>query len=367
LLLQFKYNIHVFAAFKNHQNIGAIADALIDDKGKIKSYRQFEREALAISKNYNRNWLRTEYNIAVRRARTAHNLNKALDNTDLYPNWEYIKSKAADPREEHKKYYGKVFSLLTTVGKSVIPPNGENCQCGWRPTNKAVTDENPDTSIIKDQFLEDPTDTGRVFSDLHPYFNVQEDFQKWSTKNWNIDLPASPDKITNIFKVWKRVSKSDSYTIEHKNKDTGGFVAAHKKHGKAELTENIKVAKTLADRNSDAVILQPIKHDAKSADAIVSGQVTEFKAIGPTAKLSNTINRHMAKARAQGAEQLVITLPAKVNFKNLSKGIRRAFENDSQGKIKTIIFIYKQKLVSITRASWLKNSVDHWIQKKLKD
>lgn len=368
LLLQYKYNVHVFAAFKNHHNTEAIANLLFDENGQIKPFSKFQKEALAISKDYNKRWLNTEYLLAVRRARTGNNLQKALENTDLYPNWEYIKSKAADPREDHKKYYGKVFSLTTTEGRSILPPNGYLCQCSWRVTDKELTDEKPDTSDIKEEFLEDPTN-GRIFSEFHPYFEVQKEFEQWSKQNWNLDLPANPDKIKNIFKEWQRVTKSDNYVIEHKNKETGGFVARHKDHGDSELSDNLRAAKALADKNADAVVLQPIviEQGVKNPDALVSGIIADFKAVEPNSKLINTINRRVAKARGQGAELVVITLPEKVDFDNLSNGIRRAFYNDRDGKITAITFIYKEKVVSIDRQAYLDNSIEHWVQKKLKN
>lgn len=367
LLLQFKYNIHVFAAFKNHHNTAAIASLLLDEEGNKKPYQKFEKEALAISKNTNKNHLRTEHNAATRKGRTAHNLEKALEEADLYPNWVYIPSKAKDKREDHKKYYNKVFSLTTPEGQSVLPPNGHNCQCGWRSTDEEVTDPNPDTSDIHEEFIENPQATGRVFSQFHPYYEVQTEFNEWAAQNWNLDLPASPNKLTNIFKEWQRVGRSEDYTVKYKSKDTGGFVVSHKDHSKAQLSRELKTAERLASQNSDAVVLEETRQGVKNADALVSGEPTEFGHVGSKANLTNTINRHTASARAKGATQVVITLPQLVNFENLSKGIRRAFENDSSGKIKTMIFIHKTKLVSITREAWEKHSVEHWVQKKLKD
>ena len=368
LLLQYKYNVHVFAAFKNHENTSAIANLLLDESGNPKPLRQLQREALEVSKNYNKNWMNTEGLLTLRRARTGNNLLKALENVDLYPNWKYIKSKAAKPREDHKKYYNKVFSLTTTEGRSILPPNGHLCQCGWRVTDEELTDATPDTSDIKDEFLEDPTN-GRIFSEFHPYFEVQQEFQEWSQRNWNLDLPANPAKITNILRDWQRVSKSDNYVIEHKNKETGGFVARHVKHGDHELAENLRAARILADQNADAVILREIStvEGVKNPDALISGLLTDFKAIDPKARLVNTINKRVAKARAQGVSVVVLSLPDKVDFDNLSNGIRRAFHNDKKGKIETMIFIYKGKVVSIDREAFVKNSIEHWVQKKLKN
>lgn len=41
--------------------------------------------------------------------------------------WRYLGSDAAVPREEHKKYYGKIFRM----GEGPMPPLDFGCQCFW--------------------------------------------------------------------------------------------------------------------------------------------------------------------------------------------------------------------------------------------
>lgn len=373
LLLQYKYNVHVFAAFKNHENTSAIASLLLDENGQPLSENKFIKEALGISKDYNKRHLITERLLAVRRARTGNFLMKALENIDLYPNWEYIKSKAADPREDHKKHYGKVFSLTTTEGRSILPPNGWKCQCGYRVTDKELTDEKPDTSDIKAEFLEDPTN-GRIFSELHPYFEVQKEFEPWAKKNWNLDLPANSNKIKNIFKEWQRVTKSNDYVIEHKNKDTGGFVAIQKGFIGHELEENMKVAKLLADENADAVVLLKELPNQKNPDALINGKLSEFKKSTPDKSLKNNINNHFKEARrknegsaTQLIDEVIIRLPEKVDFEILSNAAYRAFYNNEKAsmKLERVIFIHKNKVLILDRKAYADKTIEHWIQKKL--
>lgn len=61
----------VFAAFKTHQQQKELHEQLTDEEGKLKSFDQFRKDTEPIIQEYNVNWLRTEYDTAVRRARFA--------------------------------------------------------------------------------------------------------------------------------------------------------------------------------------------------------------------------------------------------------------------------------------------------------
>lgn len=166
---EFRHNTAVFAAFKNHRQTGDIVALLYDENGNLRSFREFKKLALKISKDYNVNWLQTEYNTAVRSARNAVNYRKWLETEHLYPNLEYLESTASHPRASHLSYVGTVLPIRHPWWDKHMPPSAWNCACSVRPTDKEVTPV-PGEEFVPPVFQNNPGKTAE-FVNLkeHPY------------------------------------------------------------------------------------------------------------------------------------------------------------------------------------------------------
>jgi len=165
---EFKYNAAVFAAFKNHKQTEEIVALLTDKDGNLRSFYEFRKLALNVSRDYNENWLRTEYNTAVRAARSAVNYRKFLETKHLYPNLEYIQSTAVNKREQHLNWAGTILPIEHPWWDDHIPPSDWNCKCSVRQTDKPATPvPEGDSAPI---FRNNPGKTAR-FVNLkeHPY------------------------------------------------------------------------------------------------------------------------------------------------------------------------------------------------------
>lgn len=136
---EFKRNTAVFNAFKSHAQTRAMVEALYDEKGNLRSFAQYKKVARGICGKYNENWLRTEYNTAVRAARSAVNYRDALRTEHLYPNLEYLESSASNQREEHLEWVGTVLPIRHPWWDEHMPPSEWNCACSVKPTDKPVT------------------------------------------------------------------------------------------------------------------------------------------------------------------------------------------------------------------------------------
>lgn len=136
---QFSENTAVFNAFKNHMQTADIVAQLVNEDGSLRSFSQFKKRALQISEGYNQVWLQTEYNTAVRGARMAVNWKKFEEKKHLYPNLEYMPSRAANPRDSHRPLWNCVFSIDDPMWNSIMPPSDWNCLCGVRQTSRKVT------------------------------------------------------------------------------------------------------------------------------------------------------------------------------------------------------------------------------------
>lgn len=137
---EFRKNNAVFSAFKNHKQTEDIIKLLTDDKGELISFRKFRKLALQLSKDYNEVWLQTEYNTAVKAARSAANYIKMMEAKDIYPNLEYIKTTASHPRELHLEWVGTILPIDHPWWQTHMPPSDWNCSCSVRQTDKDVTE-----------------------------------------------------------------------------------------------------------------------------------------------------------------------------------------------------------------------------------
>jgi hypothetical protein len=173
---EFKYNASVFSAFKNHQQTKEIVSLLTDDEGNLRSFYDFKKRALKVSRDYNENWLRTEYNTAVRAARQAVNWKNFEKSGSMYPNLEYIKSTASNRRALHEEWAGTILPIGHEWWDTHYPPSDWNCQCSVRQTDKPETGV-PDGSNDGDPvFKNNPGKTAR-FVNLkeHPYYKKTAD------------------------------------------------------------------------------------------------------------------------------------------------------------------------------------------------
>ena len=152
---EFKRNAAVFSAFKNHQQTKEIATLIIDEEGNMRSFRKFKKLALEISKDYNQNWLRTEYNTAVKAARSAVNYRSMMETKDLYPNLEYVRTTADHPRELHLDWVGTVLPKDHPWWDTHMPPSDWNCSCSVKQTDKEITDV-PEPGGEKPTFKNNP-------------------------------------------------------------------------------------------------------------------------------------------------------------------------------------------------------------------
>lgn len=156
---EFRKNTAVFSAFKNHQQTKEIIELLFDENGDLRSFSKFKKLALQISKDYNVNWLQTEYNTAVRAARNAMNYRKYLETEDLYPNLEYMKTTSSHPRASHLNYVGTILPIRHEWWDTHLPPSDWNCSCSVRPTDKDVTPVPEEEDDVDPVFKNNPGKT----------------------------------------------------------------------------------------------------------------------------------------------------------------------------------------------------------------
>ncbi len=168
LLGQLKENISRFSAYKAYRATRQIEDCRKDENGKVRSEEEYRKQAKVVFNAFDRYQV-AEYNTAVARSRTAKqwtDFNGDAVNRELYPNLKWLPSRSADPREEHRKFYGLVLPKSHPFWNTNQPGNLWNCKCDWEETDEqAFTGNVPEGKP-------DPGITGEVFTEKAAYFQV---------------------------------------------------------------------------------------------------------------------------------------------------------------------------------------------------
>ena len=174
---QFKNNASVFAAFKTHAQQSEIVNQLLDADGNLKSYYDFKKSVLgtSIKADYNQNWLKTEYNMAVRAARMAEKWKKYEKTKRLYPNLEFLESTASNKRAEHLEYVGTILPIEHPWWDTHTPPIDWGCECSIRNTDAPVTGTPDGVEDPEPVFANNPGKTAEFINmKQHPYMQVEK-------------------------------------------------------------------------------------------------------------------------------------------------------------------------------------------------
>lgn len=169
LMLELKTNVAVFSAFKSHTQGAEYVNLLVDENGEKRSWSDFRKLAIEIDREYNRNWLATEYNMAIRQARAAEQWTKFVEEKKVYPNLEYMPSQSADPSDDHMKYYGIIKPINDPFWDTALPPSRWGCKCWVKQTKAEATDQEIDAPAPLPGIEGNPGKSGRVFSATSPF------------------------------------------------------------------------------------------------------------------------------------------------------------------------------------------------------
>jgi hypothetical protein len=165
-------NNEVFSAFKVHDQCSRMAGLLTDDQGHLKSFEQWRKEAEPIANHYNRVWLRTEYDTAVKRAEQARQWKQFEQESDVLPNLRWVPSTAVTPGTDHMVFWDTVLPIDDPFWGQHKPGDRWGCQCSLEATDEPATPipsgtdrDNPAPGLDNN-----PAQDGKLFSDSHPYY-----------------------------------------------------------------------------------------------------------------------------------------------------------------------------------------------------
>lgn len=328
---------------------------------------------------YNDQWLRTEYNTAVLRARSAVQYRDALRTKALYPSLEYLESDSVEKREEHLALVGTIRPIEDPWWDTHTPPLAWNCKCRIRPTDKPVTPIPEETA--KDKLAPglsgNPGRSGSVF-DLksHPYTRGQGDphcpecRRQGLVKSSDLrDLPgdrlcpmhkeaemAAKDAealrtlIAERRKEYKRLLKDPNYVDVRFDEKTGGLMASHRDHNFCkDGGEGENTIQQVGYANGHAVILTRETHsipNQKNIDGTWDGLRMEV-ATARTGTGNNIRDSLKHCAKKPGVDVAVLNITSEHFEMEAGLSKYNGLRGTSQWRqFREIVIIHKKKIVA---------------------
>ncbi|MEG1766352.1 MAG: phage minor head protein [Muribaculaceae bacterium] len=171
-LTQLGHSADIFSAFKTHSQQRELGNLLTNDKGKLRSFSDFQKASTPIIGKYNRNWLRTEYNTAVRRSSIAANWQQYEAEKDVMPCLEWIESTSPNPGADHSVFWGTIQPVDSSFWNEHAPGDRWNCQCSLEQTDKdpTIAPKADSASIPQPGLDNNPGRDGKLFNESHPYY-----------------------------------------------------------------------------------------------------------------------------------------------------------------------------------------------------
>lgn len=211
-----KHNTDVLAAYKTHRQQNDLAALMLDEDGKLKPFNDFRRDVEGMIGKYNQNWLSTEYNTAVIRARHAARWRDFLRDADLFPNLKWLETISPHPDTKvHIRFWNRVWALNNTFWTRHYPGDRWNCKCGLTNTDEPVTDN---SDLDKDVFKVDQADagidsnsgiSGEIFTGSHPYVTAAYKGAEKAVKRLMGELEEIRERRKEIIREAEALIKED--------------------------------------------------------------------------------------------------------------------------------------------------------------
>ena len=324
----YKNNLTMLAAAKT----ATITNRLIAARKQSKDRDEYNKLSKQITNTYNR-YTAAEYNTMVHRVRVAKQFEQFQHEKQLYPNIEWLPSRAANPDIVHRGYWYHVWAADDPFWKNNFPGCRWGCKCSWRTTDAPLTDKSNVELIPPSPGLDgNPYFTKEIISKSHPYYRgVEKHIPK-------LGVLHNPDDVVFI-----------NYDLGNGKKVEVHYLVLQED----EFSDNIKIAEALLQHGHDRIRLLPRIHSSeislrnryfgkeyvrkypdKNPDAVIQNRIVEFK----TAKIE-TLVKQLNKA-SQQSNVAVVKLKDKVS-KDLIENKIKAHEFN----LKTIIILMTDELL----------------------
>lgn len=348
-LRSIRHSNEVFSVFKTHAMGTKMAERLIGEDGKLRSFEEWRKAVAPIARHQVGSWLRTEYDTAVIRAHQAADWLEFEANKDIFPNLQWMPTTSVSPESSHQVFWSKpvILPVDDPFWSEHRPGDRWNCKCSLDATDADVQRLDPQErkEAAKPEHqaqrgLEGNPAYKGLITDKHPYypescakcpFYSSKGIKGWVRKRLSNrvkdchNCPYVDKALQDALEVPPSV---ETYTLEY-----GGKVLVSPYHGENELEENLRIAKRLADELKEKVYLLPrldpsnpeqarlrlLLHPlgvpaGKNPDYLIGGRIYDAKVM----EMGTPIDAHTQKKRLENrikkakeqADNIIIEVPA---------------------------------------------------------
>lgn len=335
-LKSIRHSNEVFSAFKVHAMATKMAERLIGEDGKLRSYEEWRKAVAPIASHHVGSWLRTEYDTAVIRAHQAADWREFEHNKDIFPNLEWMPTTSPSPEVGHAAFWGKpvILPVDDPFWKEHRPGDRWNCKCSLEPTDTTVQrlDDEELAEAAKPEHraqrgLEgDPARKGLI-TDKHPYypescakcpFYASKGVKGWVRRHFSNrtkDCHSCPYVDKAVIKA-KLEEQYPTDKWEHSYIDASGgyIVTEHERIAESQVSkQELGVYRKEQDMARDLAkqghkIVHLAEHNRSVGDrydTLFDGVKADFK----STRSHNNIAKYGKKAfREQGADMVVYRL-----------------------------------------------------------
>lgn len=322
-----------------------LVNKLRKDAAKFSAYRtaqytanlkgKTEEERSAIIALYERH-LATESNFASRTARSAKQWNSFKQSQADYPNLEYLPSRSAEQRAEHKQFYGIIKPMNDPFWDTHLPPNGWNCKCRVRKSDEVPTSGEVETTPLPDGIIGNAGKSERLFGSNNSYeANLSVEGKKTALREMNrlsLNLPYPGVD-------YKKGSSSISvHTFADQNK-------TKKTNKQNSLQENFEAAKLIADNFDDVEIkIRPHAENVETGfgdtgrrnpEYLINGRVGDLKKI----EGNSCYNGYNSAKNKQHCKVVVFRIDTEVSIQRIQEQLNGKIKKSGKNPFERIFII----------------------------
>jgi len=202
LLNELRENVYMFSAAKSFTALQQMRDLLINEEGNIKTGREFAKDAAATFENFNTNWGLSERQTAIGQAQMASKWSEIEKNKDILPTLVYDATGEECPICQ--EFEGLAAPVDDPVWDWATPLLHFNCECVIRQEDSDFplsSSEDYDKMVdgkdtVSKEFQMNPGKDKIIFSDSHPYFDVQPKDKDFAKENFGLPIPTMKEELS---------------------------------------------------------------------------------------------------------------------------------------------------------------------------
>ena len=330
MLISLQKNVFVFSGFKTYQQLRAISDKLIGDDGKARSWSSFKKEVIKLDGEYNVQYLKAEYDLAMVSAQSCSQWIDIQKTKDTLPFLQFDATQDNRTTEICKGLDGIILPVDDPFWDSHFLPLhwGERSVIRQLASGKTSDMSKITLPDLKPMFQNNVGKTGVAFPESHPYFKASSSDAKKVREIVNKVYPDPED--------YKKV-----YTGKK-----GGFVSVHSSHNAKEVKNNIAVGKFLADKGNEIMLLDYVE-GRKNPDALINNKVADFKSIETPTK--SALQNCIKSAAAQKVAIAVVSIPKDLSNDNIVHALYASLFDIKRNKTINEVWFLKGKKLFITK------------------